>query len=214
MSTERWRIIPKYPEYRISDRGRVLGKYGLCIKPYCRNPRAPEQAAYSLTPCGGKPRLIRVSTLMREAWRVDFVPTWAWVLEMRRDASNLNASRKLAAESGDIAPEHLQRAAEAPVRTETVVCSECPTRFERPIGSNRTTCCHACSVAKGRREVMERAIREQRGNETDAFYALQTLCPEFPSWDCPQMDPFTNRMEPAVWIDVPVVAAPRSRRAA
>lgn len=214
MSTERWRIIPKYPEYKISDHGRALGRSGLCIKPYCRNPRAPEQAAYSLTPCGGKHRLILVSTLMRDAWRVDFVPTWAWVLEMRRAASDLNASRNMADASGDIAPEHLRRAVEAPVATETVVCSECPTRFERPIGSSRTTCGRVCERANGRRGVMERAVREQRGNETGAFYTLQTLCPEFPSWDCPQMDPLTNRMEPAVWIDTPVSIALRARRAA
>lgn len=44
------------------------------------------------------------------------------------------------------------------------------------------------------------------------FATMQTLCPDYPSWDCAAMDPLSNRMESGVWVDMPRSSS--SRRAA
>lgn len=114
-----------------------------------------------------------------------------------------------------------KRRYKAAQRESTEVCVVCGKKFVRAGASQRVTCSYVCRNALGAKTQQAATVAVSGGRQlaTSApdsmdFYALQTLCPEFPSWDCPQMDPFTSRMEPAVWIDVPVVAAHRARRAA
>lgn len=52
--------------------------------------------------------------------------------------------------------------------------------------------------------------RPPAGNVGCPFAMMETTnCPEYPSWDCPEMDPMTNRQPNGVWFDAP---KPKRRR--
>lgn len=76
------------------------------------------------------------------------------------------------------------------------ICIVCGARFTRAHGSGRRTCGRKCaSAAMGKTRSMRPVDFEPfRVN----FYDMETGCSEYRSWDCPEMDPFTNRMEPVL----------------
>lgn len=98
---------------------------------------------------------------------------------------------------------------------EDVQCAVCGQLFSRASSSSRVTCSRACrdelssQTQRGAASVVP-ALRQKK----DAFTEpANTFCSEHPSWDCPAMDPLTNRMEPGIWVDVPD-ATPAIRRTA
>ena len=73
------------------------------------------------------------------------------------------------------------------------VCVICGQPFVRDGASVRTTCSRSCRDELSSRTQSERvtapAPTPQRAADL-GFHAMRTYCPEFPSWDCPEMLPF------------------------
>ena len=81
-------------------------------------------------------------------------------------------------------------------------CAVCGVKYTRAHGSGRRTCSRKCaSAAMGKTRAMRPADLEPF--EVD-FYSMDTGCYEVRSWDCPEMDPFTVRIDHGgVWVRPP-----------
>lgn len=73
-----------------------------------------------------------------------------------------------------------------------VSCIICGHEFTREGDSTRTTCSPACRDALSSRTQSDRASKPlaQTREYGFGFHDMQTYCPEFPSWGCPEMLPF------------------------
>ena len=80
---------------------------------------------------------------------------------------------------------------------ETRSCRYCRTEFETTPNSGRVFCTTECRENWND----EQRLISKREPLDCPFSAMQTMVPGMPSWDCPEMDPLTNRMEAGVWIE-------------
>ena len=83
-------------------------------------------------------------------------------------------------------------------------CVVCGKAFHRTLESVRTTCGHSCRCALS--QTTQRNAHKDHADvsmgQKISFFDLQTGSQEFPSWNCPHMDPFTNRVDcGGVWIE-------------
>lgn len=86
-------------------------------------------------------------------------------------------------------------------------CVVCGKRFKRPAMSERTTCSQACRrslVNSTRRSEQTRSVSHAGKLSVDTvFSSMSTGCQEFPSWDHPQIDPFSTSMDHGgVWVSI------------
>lgn len=82
-----------------------------------------------------------------------------------------------------------------------VMCVQCGEPFMRSKYSKRDTCSDEClteykkTVQPNKKKNKDEILDTKPWNHaisTD-FYAMETGCPEYRSWDCPEMDPITTR---------------------
>ena len=80
---------------------------------------------------------------------------------------------------------------------ETKACRFCRTEFQTRLNSGRVFCSDECRENwKDEQRLMANAEHMEC-----PFQSMHTMVHGISSWDCPEMDPMTNRMEAGVWIE-------------
>lgn len=128
---------------------------------------------YSLITGSGSSKIL-VRTLVKYAWGVEIEPDIEWY----------DAIRATIDAGGGI---------EGP-KVESVECVICRDVFERIQGTLRDTCSEECRSEKRRRTNAAKQVSE---SQSERLEYTQTGCPEFKSWNCPEMLPLE-------WVNLPV----------
>ena len=187
---ELWRVVPDHPRYEISNRGRMRGTCGI-LSPVV-NGTSALSAKYQLWIPAPVRRSVSLSirqTMLR-VWDIRFAPTMSWIESVKSGDRFAplpdRGSPKVAEvqqEVAEVQPEVAEAAAPVVVQAKS--------KKSNSSGSpNRPDVGMPCPWESGK---------------------LDTLPPEITTWDCPQMDPLTQRGENGVWVQVPATAAERRR---
>ncbi|MDO9584770.1 MAG: hypothetical protein Q7J24_16945 [Desulfomicrobium sp.] len=188
---EEWRVLPGHPRYMLSNQGRLRSARGL-MSPNVNGSSAATSKYQLWDPRTRTQTSLTIRLGMAEVWEIAFVPTSAWVKQIREEVlAEVASKRALKAE----APQAPQMPADEPE-------AEIPA--------------HEPEAEKSKPRSDSGSSRPGRDTmncpwATPGMLDKAGLPPGVETWDCGEMDPMTHRGENGVWVDVP--ARKRKRRA-
>jgi len=179
---EEWVTLLDHPRYALSNQGRLRSDCGL-LSPNI-NGSSAATAKYQLWDSHTRTQTsLTIRLAMAEVWGISFVPTSAWVKQIREEVLAEIASKRASK-------------AEAKPETETAAY-EPPQQKPKPRSDSGSS--------RPGRDTMNCPWA------TPGMLNKADLPPGIDTWDCAEMDPMTHRGENGVWVDVPVQK--RTRRA-
>ena len=202
-TSEMKRPIPANPSYALSESGRMYGPNGRQCCPDVARKSLARSARYQFWAVNKKIR-ISVKELMREVWDVEFIPTPNWVDAVKKEWSDAKLARKKY-----MAEQKAKNSAKKILDQRP--CLICYAYFQPTNGNQRICQKDFCQKEKERRrkgnirkgEKAKKAVEDKpEAPPVDVtklatpgtdFYSMETGCPEYRSWDCPEMDPLTTR---------------------
>jgi len=113
MSKRNARPLPQSSEYLLASDGRLYGPCGQ-LRPHVSHTSRPRAARYSIM-VNGASRIYMVRELMLKVWGVDWVPTQAWIDDVREEVAKAKQDRSYSA----IKREKARAAARAKRETQT-----------------------------------------------------------------------------------------------
>lgn len=179
---EEWRVLPDQPRYMLSNQGRLRSAKGL-MSPNVNGSSAATSKYQLWDPRTRTQTSLTIRLGMAEVWEIAFVPTSAWVKQIREEVLAEVASKRALKVEPTPAP---QMPADEPEAEKSKPRSD--SGSSRP-GRDTMNCPWA----------------------TPGMLDKAGLPPGVETWDCGEMDPMTHRGENGVWVDVP--ARKRKRRA-
>ncbi len=179
---EEWVTLLDHPRYALSNQGRLRSDCGL-MSPNI-NGSSAATAKYQLWDARSRTQTsLTIRLAMAEVWGISFVPTSAWVKQIREEVLAEIASKRASK-------------AEAKPETETAAY-EPPQQKPKPRSDSGSS--------RPGRDTMNCPWA------TPGTLDKAGLPAGIETWDCAEMDPMTHRGENGVWVDVPVQK--RTRRA-
>jgi hypothetical protein len=179
---EEWVTLLDHPRYALSNQGRLRSDCGL-LSPNINGSSAATSKYQLWDPRTRTQTSLTIRLGMAEVWGIAFVPTAAWVKQIREEVLAEIASKRASKAEAKPSPEvqaHEQEAEKPKSRSDS--------GSSRP-GRDTMNCPWA----------------------TPGMLNKADLPPGIETWDCAEMDPMTHRGENGVWVDVPVRR--RTRRA-
>lgn len=83
---EEWRELPEDPIYKLSNRGRLRGPFGLKL-PTLKNGSGPGSSLYMLKSSTGKTTALMIRKAMKRIWGIEIEPDREWIERVRAEVS-------------------------------------------------------------------------------------------------------------------------------